>query len=228
MELKLKRYYTGFLFSLTVVLAWGSLLLFFWGCDRIDSLVQEPGAVHENSVTASKLGLSDHRLVDDLIEQVVEAVQSEDLNKSIHFFSTEYSDSLGFNIALMRKLIKRTYRRFDEPRIHFKEPPDILIDGSRAIVQAKVRLSVIYSGKRNYILGDSKTHNSVRIRLSKHTNGWKIKGIEDLKPLGFEEGLLRHLGADLGLALTPTERKSNKRFCMPCRLRVKERFINGY
>ncbi len=227
MELKLKRFYPGFLFCRVVVLAVGSPLLLLWGCDRMDSRTQEPGAVNESPAATSTLGLSDHQLVEDLIEKGVAAVQGEDLKKSMRLFSPDYSDSLDFDIVLMRKLIKRAYRKFDEPRIFFKEPPTILTDGSLAIVQAMVRLSVIYSGKRNYILGDSKTHNSVLIRLNKHQNGWKIKSIEGLRPLGFEEGLLRHLGDDLGLALTPAEREASRRFCMPCRLRMKERFSTG-
>ncbi len=142
-------------------------------------------------------------------------------------FSPDYGDGIDFNVVLMRKLIKRAYKKFDEPRILFKEPPAIIIDGSLAIVQAMVRLSVIYSGKRNYILGDSKTFNSVLIRLIKLPNGWKIKSIEGLRPLGFEEGILRHLGDDLGLALTSADREATRRFCMPCRIRMNVRFSAG-
>jgi hypothetical protein len=227
MELKFKRFYPGIVFCLIVLLAVGSLLLLLWGCDRMDSQTQEPGAAHESQADTSTLGLSDHQLVEDLIKKGVEAVHGEDLKKSMSLFSPDYGDGIDFNVVLMRKLIKRAYRKFDEPRILFKEPPAIIIDGRQAIVQAMVRLSVIYSGKRNYILGDSKTHNSVLIRLNKQTNGWKIKSIEGLRPLGFEEGILRHLGDDLGLALTSAEREANRRFCMPCRIRMNERFSTG-
>lgn len=227
MELKRKRFYPGLLFCLVVLLAVGSLLLLLWGCDRMDSQTQEPGAAHESPAATSTLGLSDYQLVEDLIKKGVEAVHDEDLKKSMSLFSPDYGDGLDFNVVLMRKLIKRAYKKFDEPRILFKEPPAIIIDGSLAIVQAMVRMSVIYSGTRNYILGDSKTHNSVLIRLNKHPNGWKIKSIEGLRPLGFKEGLLRHLGDDLGLALTPAEREANIRFCMPCRIRMNERFSTG-
>jgi hypothetical protein len=227
MELKLKRLYPGLLVCLVVLLAVGSLLLLLWGCDRTNSQTQEPGVALENPVVASTLGLSDHQLVEDLINQGVEAVHGEDLKKSMSLFSSEYGDGLDFNVVIMRKLIKRAYRKFDEPRIFFKEPPAITIYGSKAIVQAMVKLSVEYSGKRNYILGDSKTHNSVIIRLNKQTNGWKIKSIEGLRPLGFEEGILRHLGDDLGLVLTTAEREANRRFCMPCRIRMNERFSTG-
>jgi hypothetical protein len=54
-----------------------------------------------------------------------------------------------------------------------------------------------------------------------------IESIEGLMPLGFEEGLLMHLGEDLCLALTPAERKASRRFCMPCRIRMNERFSTG-
>jgi hypothetical protein len=224
MELKLKRFYPGLLFCLVVLLAVGSLLLLLWGCDRMDSQTQEPVAVHESPAATSTPRLSDHQLVKDLIKKGVEAVHGEDLKKSMSLFSPDYGDGLDFNVVLMRKLIKSAYWRFDEPQIFFKEPPAIIIDGNLAIVQAMVRLSVIYSGKRNYILGDSKTYNSVLIRLIKHPNGWKIKSIKGLRPLGFEEGILRHLGDDLGLTLTPAEREANRRFCMPCRIRMNERF----
>ncbi|MEE9610964.1 MAG: hypothetical protein V3W19_06910 [Desulfatiglandales bacterium] len=74
MELKLKRFYLGLLFCLIVLLAVGSLLLLLWGCDRMDSQTQEPGAVHESPAATSTLGLSDHQLVEDLIKKGVEAV----------------------------------------------------------------------------------------------------------------------------------------------------------
>jgi hypothetical protein len=193
----------------------------------MDSQTQKPGVVHEGPATTTTFGLSDHQLVEDLIKKGVEAVHGEDLKKSMCIFSSEYDDDLDFNVVIMRKLIKRAYRRFDEPRIFFKKPPDITIHGSQAIVQAMVRLSVIYSGKRNYMLGDSKTHNSLIVRLNKQADGWKIKSIEGLRPLGFEEGILRHLGDDLGLTLTPAEREANRRFCMPCRIRMNERFSTG-
>ena len=209
------------------MLAVGTLLLLLWGCDRIDLQTKEPGAINESPAATSTLGSSDHQLLEDLIEKGVEAIHGEDLKKSMRLFSPDYSDRLDFDIVLMRKLIKRAYGKFDEPRIFFKEPPTILTDGSLAIVQAMVKLSVIYSGKRNYILGDSETHNSVLIRLKKHPNGWKIKSIEGLMPLGFEEGLLRYLGEDLGLTLTPAEREAGRRFCMPCRVRMKESFGTG-
>lgn len=227
MELNLKRFYTGFMFYLVVLLAVGSLILLFWGCDHTDSLTQELGVVHESPAEPSTRGLSDHQLVEDLIKKGVEAVHGEDLKKSMNLFSPDYGDGLDFNVVIMRKLIKRAYRRFDEPRIFFKKPPDITIDGNMAIVHAMVKLSVIYSGKRNYILGDSKTHNSVIMTLNKHPEGWKIMSIEGLRPLGFEEGILRHLGDDLGLALTSDERQASRRFCMPCRIRMNERFSTG-
>lgn len=224
MELKLKRFYPGLLLSLVVLLSVWGLLLLLWDCDRTDPLTQEPSAVHENPAEPSTLGMSDHQLVEDLIKKGVEAVHGEDLKKSMGLFSPDYGDGLDFNVVLMRKLIKRAYRKFDEPRIFFKKPPDITINGNMAIVQAMVKLSVIYSGKRNYILGDSKTHNSVIMRLNKHPEGWKIMGIEGLRPLGFEEGILRHLGDNLGLTLTSAEREASRRFCMPCRIRMNERF----
>ncbi len=119
MELKLNRFYPGFLFCLIVVLAAGSLLLLLLGSERMDSRTQEPGAVNESPAATSALGLSDHQLVEDLIKKGVEAVHGEDLKKSMGLFSPDYSDGLDFNVVLMRKLIKRAYRKFDEPLIFF-------------------------------------------------------------------------------------------------------------
>ena len=162
------------------------------------------------------------------LKESVLAVQEENLKKSMSLFSPEYRDSLGINIDIMRKLIKKAYKVFDKPRIHIKEPPAILVDAENARVHADVRLSVIYSEKRNYILGDNNIHNSILVNLKKNSNGWKVTSIEDLRPLGFEAQFLRYLGADLGFKLSHMELDESRKYCMPCRLKMKERFGTGY
>jgi len=188
---------------------------------------QETKDIDANPANFSVAGLSQDRDLEAFLEKGIEAVRAEDLKKTMRFISPEYRDSLGFNNALMKKLIKRAYKEFDKPQLHLKGHPNFFIDGNQASMHAEVRLSVIYSGRRNYILGDSKTYNSLLVRLTKYPDSWKIISIEGLRPLSFEEGLLKLLGAELGLPLTPIEKEENKRFCMPCRMRMKERFGVG-
>jgi hypothetical protein len=154
----------------------------------------------------------------------IEAAMAEDVDESVRFISPSYHDSVGFNFILMRKLLERAYEEFDQPQIELAEPSVIQIKGSKALAQAQVRLTATYQGRRNYLLGDQDQSNTIFIMLERSSGSWKVSQIEGLRPLGFEEGLLKHLGGDLGLPLTPAEREQEDRFCMPCRQRMKERF----
>jgi hypothetical protein len=90
-------------------------------------------------------------------------------------------------------------------------------------VHAKLRVSAVYRGRRNYLLDEHKP-NAVRLMLSRLPEGWKLSGIEGLRPLGFDEGFLRLLAAQVGLGLPRAEEEQRRRACMPCRQRMAERF----
>ena len=100
----------------------------------------------------------------------------------------------------------------------------IQIEGSKAEVKAGIRLSAIYRGRRNYLLGDEDTPNSIHLILDKSPNGWKLFRIEGLRPLDFEERAFKLLGAQLGVPLTQAEQIEKQQFRMPCRQRMAERF----
>ncbi len=192
-----------------------------------DLLVIEPGAVHVGQAVAPTSGIDDEGLIRLTLEAGIAAAMAEDLKESVRFISPGYRDSLGFNFTLMRRLLERAYEEFDRPRIELAEPPAIQIRGSRAIVQAQLRLTAIYQGRRNYLLGDQDHPNNILLILDKSANGWKVSQIEGLRPLSLEEGFLKLLGAQIGLPLTATERLEKDQACMPCRQRMAELFGPG-
>jgi len=200
------------------------ILLHSWELEPGDLLVMEPAAIQSPRPVAPTEGVDDERLIRLTLEAGMAAAMAEDLEESVRFISTEYQDRLGFNFALMRQLLERSYEEFKEPRIELVEAPTIQITDSQALVQAKVRLTAIYQGRRNYLLGDQMNPNSVLLVMNKSANSWKVSRIEGLRPLGFDEDFLKLLGAQIGLSLTEAESLEKKQFCMPCRQRMAERF----
>jgi hypothetical protein len=189
-----------------------------------DLLVMEPAAIQSPQAVAPTEGVDDERLIRLTLEAGMAAAMAEDLEESVRFISAEYRDRLGFNFALMRKLVERAYEEFDEPRIELAGAPAIQVKNNQAMVQVKMRLTVIYQDRRNYLLGDQINPNSVLLVMNKSANSWKVSRIEGLRPLGFEENFLKFLGAQIGLPLTEAESLEKKQFCMPCRQRVAQRF----
>lgn len=192
-----------------------------------DLLVLEPEAVHVGQAVAPTRGIDDKGWIRLTLEAGIAAAMAEDLTESVRFISPSYRDSLGFNFTLMRRLLERAYEEFDSPRIELAEPPAIQLRGSRATVQAQLRLTAIYKGRRNYLLGDQDHPNNILLILYKSANGWKVSQIEGLRPLSLEEGFLKLLGAQIGLPLTETEQLEKQQACMPCRQRMAELFGPG-
>ena len=192
-----------------------------------DLLILGPSEVRAGQAVAATTGIDDKRLIHLTLEAGMEAAMAEDLDESIRFISVNYSDDLGYSRTSMRKLLKRAYKEFDDPIIRWDEPPEINIKDGQAIVSAKVRLSAVYGGRRNYLLGDRETPNQLSIQLNKSDYSWKVFAIKGLRPLGFEEEFLRLLGDELGLELTEAEKEEKGRTCMPCRQRMSERFGLG-
>lgn len=192
-----------------------------------DLLILGPSEVPAGQAVAATTGIDDERLIHLTLEAGMEAAMAEDLDESIRFISPNYSDDLGYSRTSMRKLLERAYKEFDEPVITWDEAPEINIKEGQAIVSAKVRLSAVYGGRRNYLLGDRETPNHLSVQLTKSDYSWKVFSIEGLRPLGFEEEFLRLLGGDLGLELTESEKEEKDRACMPCRQRMSERFGSG-
>ncbi|MBW2318745.1 MAG: hypothetical protein JRF24_08725 [Deltaproteobacteria bacterium] len=189
-----------------------------------EMLVLTPESVPIGKAVIPIAGLSEEHLVRLTLEAGMAAAMAEDLDQSVRFISTEYSDDWGFNRTLMRKLLKKAYKEFDEPRIELAEPVEIQIEGNQAMAQAKVRLSAIYEGRRNYLLGEREVPNHILVRLDKSNYGWKVSAVKGLRPLGFEERFFRLLGANVGLPLSESEGEEKDKTCMSCRERMVERF----
>jgi len=202
----------------------GHLLFLSDNLEPEDLLVLEPGEIQTGQAVAPIGGLDEVRLINLTLEAGMAAAMAEDLQKSVRFLSPDYHDNLGFDLHLMRELLERAYEEFDEPRIELAEPPKISVNGSRALVQAKLRLTATYHGYRNYLLGDHDAPDNILLILDKSAAGWKVSKIEGLRPLGFEEDFLKLLGGQVGLPLTEEEQIKKQQFCMPCRERMYELF----
>ena len=189
-----------------------------------DLLVLRPGELQAGQAVAITAGADDERLIRLTIEAGMTAAMAEDLEESVRFVSPNYRDNMGFSYTFVRDLLERAYEEFDQPHIELAEEPVIQIKGSKAEVGAGIRLSAIYQGRRNYLLGDEDTPNSIHLIFDKSPNGWKLARIEGLRPWGFEERAFKLLGAQLGVPLTQTEQIEKQQLCMPCRQRMAERF----
>jgi hypothetical protein len=189
-----------------------------------DLLILEPTRLGAGKLVSPTAGITPERLIHLTLEAGTAAVMAEDLENSARFLSRDYRDSLQLTEAVLTKILERTYQEFDSPEIELVEPPEIQVRGDQALVHAKLRVSAVYRGRRNFLLGDEHKPNAIRLNLSRLPEGWKVSGIDGLRPLGFDEGFLRLLGAQVGLGLSRVEEEQRQRACMPCRERMAERF----
>ncbi len=169
-------------------------------------------------------GLGDEALIRLTVEAAIEAIKERNYKETLRFLSPDYSDRWGFNARLIKQVIQRAFKEFDQPRIELDGPPVIRIQNKQALVSASIRLTAIYQGHRNYLLGDSAHPNSLWLQMGKTDSGWKLENVKGLRPLGFEESFFRLLGAEVGLSLTEKEKAARRQACMPCRERMAERF----
>jgi hypothetical protein len=188
-----------------------------------DLLVRRPGDLADGAAVAPR-GLADERLLRLTIEAGLAGLRDRDLSQSMRFISPDYGDSWGFNYFFLGELLKRACREFDDLSLELASEPEIRIQGHQAMVQAKVRLTANYRGRRNYLLGDQKEFNTLVFQFEKAAPGWQVTNLKGLRPLGFDERFFRLLGGDIGLPLTEAERRDKKAACMPCRDRMAERF----
>ena len=189
-----------------------------------DLLILEPSGLRPGQPVVPKAGVTPERLIRLTLEAGIAAVTAEDLAESMRFLSRDYRDSLELTNHVLANILERTYREFDSPRIELVEPPEIQVTGDQALVHANLRVSAVYRGRRNYLIGDEHQPNAVRLMLSRLPEGWKLSGVGGLRPLGFDEGFLRLLAAQVGLGLSQAEEEQRQRACMPCRQRMAERF----
>lgn len=187
-------------------------------------LILQPHAVNSGEFVTLLAGLDDEKSIRLTIEAGMAAVKDEDLENSMRFISAFYSDDLGFDFHLMRALLKRAYGKFDGLQLVLAGSPAIKLEKDHAEIQTEAWLSAVYSSRRNYLLGERDSPNKIQLQMDKFQDGWKITRISGLKPLGFDERFLRFLGADLGLAISEKERVKKQQNCMPCRLKMQERF----
>jgi hypothetical protein len=189
-----------------------------------DLLILEPGRLGAGQPVSPTAGISPERLIRLTLEAGIATVMTEDPENAARFLSSDYRDSLGLTKTVLAKILERTYQEFDSPQIELLEPPRIQVRGDQAVVHANLKVSALYRGRRNFLLGDEHGPNAVRLTFSRFPEGWKLSGIEGLRPLGLDEGFLRLLAAQVGLRLSRAEEEQRQRSCMPCRQRMGERF----
>jgi hypothetical protein len=202
--------------------------------DRIHFQLREPGkdeyaVLNPRQITPGTplnpiAGLGEEALIRLTVEAGIEAIKEKNYKETLRFLSPSYSDRWGFNARLMEQVIRRAFKEFDRPRIVLDGPPDIRIQNKQALLSASIRLTAIYQGRRNFLLGNSAHPNILWLQMGKTGSGWKLENVKGLQPLGFEENFFKLLGAEVGLSLTETEKAARQQACMPCRERMAERF----
>ncbi|MFH0809196.1 MAG: hypothetical protein V2A77_01805 [Pseudomonadota bacterium] len=189
-----------------------------------DLLVTRPEKYTAGEAVAPVAGADETRLVRAALEAGSAAVASEGLSQCVRFISPGYKDGCGYNIALLRQLLKRAFKEFDHPQLQFVGPSVIRVRGREAKVAADVRLSVLYRGRRGYLLGDDTAANHVLVQLNKAAYGWKLSRIDGLRPLGLAERSFRLIGGEVGMPLMDTERQEKEAIRAQCRERMNVRF----
>jgi PAS domain-containing protein len=189
-----------------------------------DLVVATPAKVAEGEALSPVAGVSEERLVALVLEAGMDAVARKDLPGCVRFISPGYRDAWGYNIALLRQLLKRSFTEFDQLQCALAAPPAVHVQGREAVAVADVRLSATFRGRRNYLLGDASAANQLHLTLTRAAYGWKLSRIEGLRPLGFEERFVRLLGREIGMPLSESERAEQQPYCMRCRERMRERF----
>lgn len=172
-------------------------------------------------------GISEDRLIASVIHAGIAYATGHNPLQAVRFISQDYSDRWGFDGKLLRALLSRAYKEFQTPQVFLDGNPSIHVKGKSALVQAKIRVTATYRGRRNFVLGNQQRPDQIYIWFQKSEEGWKITRIEGLKPLGFDAPFVRLLGAEVGLQLGKTEKQNRKQACMPCRARMAERFGPG-
>ncbi|MBU0513219.1 MAG: nuclear transport factor 2 family protein [Proteobacteria bacterium] len=190
-----------------------------------DLVVVPPANVPPRSALAPEGGVSHERLIGLVLEAGLRAARAKNLAESLRFISPGYRDQWGFNRRLLGAMLKTAFQRFDSPRIDLASPPLIEVQGDRARVRLAMRLTAVYAGRRNYLLGDDRAPNQVMVELSRTDKGWKISRVSGLRPLGFEPKFLRMLGAEVGVALSRAEKMRRRTDCMRCKRRMEKRFL---
>jgi len=193
-----------------------------------DLVVVSPGNIQPEGDLAPVGGVSDRRLIAQVLAAGIEAAQSRDLAQSVRFISPDYQDRWGFDRQKLAAFLKRAYKEFDSPRVELAESPLIEVQGDRAKALAGLRLTAAYRGRRNYLLGDDQAPNQIRVDLARTARGWKMDRLSGMRILGFEEDFILVLGAEVGVTLNDEEKKGRDANCMRCKQRMEERFLGDH
>jgi hypothetical protein len=180
--------------------------------------------IHDNEAVAPVAGVEEQAVIQQVLNSGAAAIERRDFQECLRFVSPRYQDPRGYNLRLIELFLKRAFQEFSQLRVEFGGTPEIRVSANQAMVQTAVRLRAAYLGHSNYLLGDSRSFNSLILTLEKEKSGWKIVQVQGLRPLGFDERFLKLIGYEIGLPLNPAEQQERQKACMPCRERMGERF----
>jgi len=189
-----------------------------------DLLIENPAIYRNGQAVLPVSGVDERRMINLIIEACIAATTESKRGDLFRFVSTEYRDRLGFNREIMGRFVKSIFEELESLSIYVAGDPEIFIEGKNAKVMLKLRIKAFYMGRQNYIIGDAENPNNVIIIFRKSKNAWKVISADGFRPLGFDENYLRLLGGRFDLPLTDQEKIERDRRCMPCRLRMSERF----
>jgi hypothetical protein len=189
-----------------------------------DLLIENPAIYGNGQAVLPVSGADDKRMINLIIDASIAATTESKRGDLFRFVSTEYKDRLGFNREIMGRFVKRIFEELESLSVYLAGEPEIFIEGKNAKAMLKLRIKAFYMGKQNYIIGDAENPNEVIIIFRKSKNAWKVISTDGFKPLGFDENYLRLLGARFDLPLSDQEKIERDRRCMPCRLKMSERF----
>ena len=189
-----------------------------------DLLIENPAMYRDGQAVLSVSGLDDRRMINLIIEAGIAASTESKPEELFRFVSKDYNDRLGFNREIIGRFVLRVYEELENLSIHLDGAPEIFIKDKNAKAILKLRIKAFYNGRQNYVMGDAEKPNNIIILFRKSKNAWKAISTEGIRPLGFEEGYLRFLGGRFDLPLSEHEKIERDKRCMPCRLRMSERF----
>jgi hypothetical protein len=191
-----------------------------------EAVVADAAKAVIGEAVAPMAGIPDQKLVAMVIEAGGSAIEREDLPEAVRFISPGYRDPWGYNIALLRQLLKKSFKEFSGLKIE-RSTPEVRVNGSEALAMLSLRVSATYRGRNNYLLGSAAEPDHVVLKLTKAAYGWKVARASGVRPLGMEEGFLRLLGREVGMPLTEDERAQADKSCLRCRQEMSRRFGPG-
>lgn len=124
---------------------------------------------------------NDEKIIRGIIEDMQQAIMSENLDETFDEVSLEFDDDNGFKYLPARFIMKSFFDQTDQINLRIPEI-NIIITGKQATATLKLILTGFSGGNNHYILGSPDNPTMVDIGLKKGITGWKIIATRNIKP----------------------------------------------